>query len=693
MLITCFTRQPTLPPRIIFCFHSTPRRAVSPVIRWLSRTRLALVCTAFTATALFGVSSHAASLNDTGQTQCFDGAGATISCSVSDDGRYGRDAAAAAGALTKIGGGIAGFDFTKIANNGSALAASAALGPGATDWACTRDNVTGLTWEVKTTGTTDLRYSGHSYTWYNTNSAENGGNAGSAGVVNTCNGTLPSNQCNTQAFVAAVNAAALCGYSDWHLPTPRELRSIVNYGAGNPMDATYFLTTARPNFWSASTHARTPAYAWVVSVGVDDGGGDGHAHVKTNDDLARLVRGGLQSAPSLGACTAGNPNANVVGSTPSADFTDNGNGTVTHAKTGLMWKRCAEGLSGATCATGAATTVTWSNALATAESSSFAGFTDWRLPNLKELHSIVETCGYDPAINQSIFPATPAPAFGSVFWSATSSASDPAKAAIFVFGGGGGVPDNKASRMHARLVRGGQSFDSFDSQAVAPQSGWWWNPTQSGRGFSIELQGNNLFMAGYLYADDGRATWLVSGGAMTNSSTYGGPLLAFGGGQTLSGPYKPSTLANPNVGNLTLQFSDASHGTLTWPGGTIPIERFPFGSGVTSFQPQTGWWWNAAESGRGFFIETQGNNLFMAGYMYDSSGNPIWYISGGTISSTLYQGSWLQFANGQTLTGTYQPPSQPPANAGVVTLQFASTTTATLTLPDGRQISLTRFPF
>ncbi len=411
----------------------------------------------FTATGAALTTLHAAGLNDTGQTLCYDSAGVTISCTVApaaDDGRYGRDAAATAGVLTKIGAGVAGFDFTKIANNGGVLAAGATLGAAATDWACTRDNVTALTWEVKTTTATDLRFSGHSYTWYNTNGAENGGNTGSAGVVNTCNGTLPSNQCNTQAFVAAVSTAALCGYTDWRLPTPRELRSIVNYGAGNSMDATYFLSTARPNFWSASTHARTPAYAWVVSFGVDDGGGDGHAHVKTNDDLARLVRGGVQSAPSQGACTAGNPNANVVGSTPSADFTDNGNGTVTHAKTGLMWKRCAEGLSGAGCATGAANTMTWSNALAAAESASFAGFTDWRLPNLKELHSIVETCGYDPAINQSIFPATPAPAFGSVFWSATSSASDPAKAAIFVFGGGGSVPNNKASLMHARLVRG-----------------------------------------------------------------------------------------------------------------------------------------------------------------------------------------------------------------------------------------------
>jgi hypothetical protein len=455
--------------------------------------RLAYVLAAI-ATALYGV--HAASLNDTGQTQCYDGNGATVSCTVApaaDDGRYGRDAAAAAGALTKIGAGVGGFDFSKIANNGSVLPANAALGSGATDWACTRDNVTGLIWEVKTTGPNSLRYSGHSYTWYNTNSAENGGNAGSTGVPNTnvgtCNGTLPSNLCNTQAFVTAVNATALCGYTDWRLPTPPELRSIANYGAGISLDTTYFPNPHRSTSWSASTYVEDPAVvvkpdsdsplddvscvnascAWVVgSLGDVDGGGAGHAHRKAGDENTRLVRGA--PAPSGRACTAGHPSANALESTPSADFTDHGNGTVTHNKTGLMWKQCVEGLSGAACASGAATEKTWSNALAAAESASFAGFTDWRLPNLKELHSIVETCGYKPAINQNMFPAMPAPAYGSVFWSASTDASSPANAWVFVFGNGGGVGTTKASLIFSRLVRGGQAFDAFDSQAPPPTS-------------------------------------------------------------------------------------------------------------------------------------------------------------------------------------------------------------------------------
>ncbi len=62
-------------------------------------------------------------------------------------------------------------------------------------------------------------------------------------------------------------------------------------------------------------------------------------------------------------------------------------------------------------------------------------------------------------------------------------------------------------------------------------------------------------------------------------------------------------------------------------------------------------------------------------------------------STTLYQGHWDQYSCGQTMIGAYKPPASPAVNVGNVTLQFSSTTTGTLTLPDARQIPLTRFYF
>ena len=229
--------------------------------------------------------------------------------------------------------------------------------------------------------------------------------------------------------------------------------------------------------------------------------------------------------------------------------------------------------------------------------------------------------------------------------------------------------------------------------AATPDTGIWWNPAQSGRGFVIEVQGGTLFFGAFLYEANGRSTWYASSGPTQSNGSYQGVLQSYGNGQTLTGAYTAPTVTNPNAGNVTLQFSDASHGMLTWPGGTMAIERFAFSSGTPSFKPESGIWWNAAESGRGFLVEVQGSSLWMGGYMYDGSGNPVWYSTAGPMtSSTLYQGRLDQYSGGQTLTGAYQPPGAA-ANAGTVTLQFSGTTTATLTLPDARQIQLTRFYF
>lgn len=242
---------------------------------------------------------HAAGLPDTGQDLCDDGSHVLVACSTANtgdaaiyprqDGRFGRDAAAAAGALIKIGGGAAGFDYTKIANDGTTLAAAATLGAAATDWACTKDNITGLTWEVKTTDG-GLRDWSWKYSWYSSNSSTNGGNPGSTGGIAGCNATLPGGLCNTEALVTAVNAAALCSYADWRLPTYRELFSLVHFGTQNPsIDTNYFPNTRAGALWSASSYALAPQQAWFVDFSF---GGAFASFVKADDTFVLLVRGG-----------------------------------------------------------------------------------------------------------------------------------------------------------------------------------------------------------------------------------------------------------------------------------------------------------------------------------------------------------------------------------------------------------------
>jgi alpha-tubulin suppressor-like RCC1 family protein len=238
------------------------------------------------------------------------------------------------------------------------------------------------------------------------------------------------------------------------------------------------------------------------------------------------------------------------------------------------------------------------------------------------------------------------------------------------------------------------------ASSFVPQSGYWWNPAEGGRGFTIEQNGTsgNVFFATYLYDASGRPTWYAAGPAPMTGQTFSAPLEAFSGGQTLTGSYQtPTQGASP--GNVSITFSDADDATLTWPEGTIQITRYaivPGGLTATppATQPQAGYWWNPAEGGRGYTIEVQNNSAFIAAYMYDTSGNPVWYAAGpaALTGNNAYVGNWTTYTGGQTLTGSYHAPTGT-ANAGSLTVQFISPTSATLTLPDGRQIPIQRYAF
>ena len=145
--------------------------------------------------------------------------------------------------------------------------------------------------------------------------------------------------------------------------------------------------------------------------------------------------------------------ASIPASTPTDRFVDNGEGTVTDTVTGLVWKRCAEGQSwdGVTCA-GSASVMTWQGALQAAANSTFVGHNDWRLPNIKELYSIVEPQCVYPAINLSVFPGLAA---SMGFWSGSPNVANPGGSWAVGFDIGI-VLDGKGASASVRLVRGGQ---------------------------------------------------------------------------------------------------------------------------------------------------------------------------------------------------------------------------------------------
>ncbi len=132
-------------------------------------------------------------------------------------------------------------------------------------------------------------------------------------------------------------------------------------------------------------------------------------------------------------------------------YIDNGDETVTDTQTKLMWKKCAEGLSGSNCATGSATTMNWQSALAL-DGSTFAGKSDWRLPNVEELRSLVAYNCHSPSINITLFPNTHV----SYFFSASPNAYDSAFSWLVYFDYGYDSGSYRTNSNRVRLVRGGE---------------------------------------------------------------------------------------------------------------------------------------------------------------------------------------------------------------------------------------------
>jgi hypothetical protein len=136
-----------------------------------------------------------------------------------------------------------------------------------------------------------------------------------------------------------------------------------------------------------------------------------------------------------------------------APFTVSADGQeVTDTKTGLIWRRCAEGMtaSGGTC-TGTASAFTHEAALMRASAQATAGVA-WRLPNVKELSSIADKSRSNPAIDTVAFPATPS----SWFWSSSPYVGNAYYAWFVNFNYGFDYGGYRGSTYYVRLVRAGQ---------------------------------------------------------------------------------------------------------------------------------------------------------------------------------------------------------------------------------------------
>lgn len=206
------------------------------------------------------------------------------------------------------------------------------------------------------------------------------------------------------------------GYTDWRLPNTHELMSIVDYNEYDPaINTDAFPSTGTGTYWAAPTDAGVSFGAWLVYFA--NGRVDQYSKVIDTTYYVRCVR-----TPPL---YPGN-------------FRDNGNGAVTDLATGLTWQKSDDDDK-----------ITQAEAHTYCQELDLAGSSDWRLPNIKELRSIVDTRVYEPATDISVFPDTKIIYF---YWSSTTDESDSSKSWGIDFADGHTVSSSKSNFIYVRCV-------------------------------------------------------------------------------------------------------------------------------------------------------------------------------------------------------------------------------------------------
>jgi hypothetical protein len=229
----------------------------------------------------------------------------------------------------------------------------------------------------------------NTYTWYDPSNAYPG---------------TPGNDTDTKDFIDALNSEHFGGYSDWRMPTVQELAFLANYSIPTPgpaIETNYFQHTQSNVYWSSTTFSDNKYFAWGISFknGDDFYGGKNQSH------FIRAVRGAESSFTGLSnfmqistEMTAG-----------SDRYVDNKDGTISDKNTGLMWQQLPP-----------TEKKTWEQALSYCENLTLGNKSDWRMPNQKELRSLVDYSKANPSIHTTYFPNT---FTDDIFWSSTTNAS------------------------------------------------------------------------------------------------------------------------------------------------------------------------------------------------------------------------------------------------------------------------------
>ncbi len=259
--------------------------------------------------------------------------------------------------------------------------------------------------------------------------------------------------------------------------------------------------------------------------------------------------------------------------------------------------------------------------------------------------------------------------------------------------GGFGVCGPQLSQRFS--IQGGRLLAPPVANYPGPVSGLWWNSSESGWGIYLVQRGSNIFAAWFTYDASGHPKWYVapqcSGVIVQSEGGYCTGSVYEVDGPRFFGQDFQSIASNEisEVGTLLIDFFDGSM-TYTVAGvtRTVTITRESIALDPTTPVPPaanidyTDLWWNPSESGWGLGVTQQGNNIFLAWYVYDSNGKPTWFVApncivrGSACSGTLYR----------TLGPPFGPTFPPVPASGVFE---AGSATVTFTDPNNATFSYT----
>ncbi len=229
-------------------------------------------------------------------------------------------------------------------------------------------------------------------------------------------------------------------------------------------------------------------------------------------------------------------------------------------------------------------------------------------------------------------------------------------------------------------------------------TGWWYNPSEPGTGLATEVRDNKIFLTWFVYDGFGRTTWYSAGGEMTGAATFTGWLYSWTGWPWGTPYYTPRPYL---VGSISLNFDYPQQGLVTF---SVNIDNQvvtkTFSSFMADFAPGqedprhlTGWWFDPAYNGMGFFIDARGGKMALAWYNYREDSSARWFTSYNFFASgnEIYLGNLDGWRGGSCATCPYiGPPTRIPGEGGAITITFTDKDHALANI-GGVSLNLQRF--